>query len=200
HPCASLERLLERGDLGTCGPDLGLGSLREHTDAAGVGVVVDDQRTVGAAVEVGPDPVGTEGAGSHERFHRVLGRHPGGTPMGEHARGRHRQPPRTGRSRENCPLRALGTVNTLRYCLEVGSPRMLVNVRTNSRVQLARRPRVPEASWRSLGSELMTGTWTRGAVALRAAIPTLTSSSPSGAPALPSSRSRLPDASAPPAT
>src|SRR5437763_10239823 len=70
HPCASLERLLERGDLGTCGPDLGLGSLREHTDAAGVGVVVDDQRTVGAAVDVELDPVGSEGAGSYERFHR----------------------------------------------------------------------------------------------------------------------------------
>ena len=42
---------------------------------------------------------------------------------------------------------------------------MLVNVRTSTRARLVRRPRVPEASWRSLGSELTTGTWTRGAVA-----------------------------------
>src|SRR5437763_16828803 len=55
HPCASLERLLERGDLGACGADLGRRSLREHSDASGVGVVVPDARIAGAAVEVALD-------------------------------------------------------------------------------------------------------------------------------------------------
>ena len=89
HPGAGVERLLERRDLGPGGADLGLGSLGEHAEAAGVGVVVHDQRAVGGPVDVELDPVGAERAGGHERLQRVLGRHPGGTAMGEHARCRH---------------------------------------------------------------------------------------------------------------
>src|SRR4029450_8703659 len=162
-----------------------------------VGVVVHDERSVGGPVDVELDSVGAARAGSNERLQCVFGGYPVGPTMGEHARCRHRHTPRKCRSD---PLRLRAAVNTLRYCLEVGSPRMLVNGRTSTCARLVRRPRVPEASWRSLGSELMTGTWTRGAVALRAVIPTPTSSSPSGAPALPSSRSKRPGASAPPAT